>query len=113
MGRWKNIYGIYFLSRVKKNMVFTQLENLEFDSELEANAGVISDQKVLNQSSDTTLRLITYQCPDSGEIYEFVTSELKVSPGILAWLYKRRWDLEKTYTTKLTLPLHLQRLQPT
>ena len=98
-GRWKNTYGIYFLSRVKKNMVFTELEKLEFDSELEINPGVLSERKVLNQSSDTTLRLITYQCPDSGEIYEFVTSELKVSPGILAWLYKRRWDLEKTYDT--------------
>ena len=44
-------------------------------------------------------RLITDQCPDSGEIYEFVTSELNINPGILAWIYKRRWDLEKTYDT--------------
>lgn len=98
-GRWKQSYGVYFLSRAKKNMVFTELEKLEVDPTLAVNAGVLSDQKVLNQSSKTSLRLITYQCPDSGEIYKFVTSELKINPGILAWIYKRRWDLEKTYDT--------------
>ena len=24
---------------------------------------------------------------------------MKVRPGVLAWLYKRRWDIEKTYDT--------------
>ncbi len=98
-GGWKQGCGVYFLSRVKKNMKFVELENLEVDSALAVNAGVLSDQKVNSQSSSTPLRLITYQCPDSGETYEFVTSEMTLSPGLLAWLYKRRWDLEKTYDT--------------
>lgn len=98
-GRWKQGNGVYFLSRVKKNMVFVELEKLEVDPALAVNAGVLSDRKVLSQSSSTPLRVIAYQCPDSGEIYEFVTSELKLNPGLLAWLYKRRWDIEKTYDT--------------
>lgn len=24
---------------------------------------------------------------------------MKIRPGVLAWLYKRRWDIEKTYDT--------------
>ncbi len=38
-GRWKQSYGVYFLSRAKKNMVFTELEKLEVDPTLAVNAG--------------------------------------------------------------------------
>ena len=28
-----------------------------------------------------------------------ITNHMKIRPGVLAWLYKRRWDIEKTYDT--------------
>jgi len=97
--RWKRASGVYFLSRVKENMKFIEIKKQQWDPNLPVNAGVISDQRVHSASSLTTLRLITYQCPDSGKCYEFITSEMTLAPGILAWLYKRRWDLEKIYDT--------------
>lgn len=27
---------------------------------------------------------------------EFITNHMKIRPGVLAWLYLRRWDIEKT-----------------
>lgn len=97
--RWKQASGVYFLSRVKENMKFIEYKKQEWDPDLPVNAGVLSDQRVHSVSSMTHLRLITYQCPDSGTVYEFITSEMTLAAGILAWLYKRRWDLEKTYDT--------------
>jgi len=42
-------------------------------------------------------RRIRYQDPESGEIYEFLTSEFHLPPGIIAQLYRLRWDIEKFF----------------
>jgi hypothetical protein len=42
-------------------------------------------------------RRIRYQDPESGEIYEFLTTEFHLSPGIIAQLYRLRWDIEKFF----------------
>ena len=52
-----------------------------------------------NPGSQVTFRYIKYRCPNTGLEYEFVTNHMKIRPGVLAWLYKRRWDIEKTYDT--------------
>ena len=40
-------------------------------------------------------RRIRYRCPQSGEAFEFMTNHMKISPGVVAWLYKRRWDMSR------------------
>jgi hypothetical protein len=40
---------------------------------------------------------VVYKCPISGDMYAFVTSLSTVPPGIIAYLYKTRWDIEKIF----------------
>ena len=97
--RWKQSAGIYFLSRAKDLFKFTFYGEIDFDREDPINRGVIADQLVTNASSQVTFRYIKYRCPNTGLEYAFVTNHMKIRPGVLAWLYKRRWDIEKTYDT--------------
>lgn len=97
--RWKQSAGVYFLSRAKDLFKFTFYGEIDFDRGDPVNEGIIADQLVTNASSQVTFRYIKYKCPDSGVEYEFVTNHMKIRPGVLAWLYKRRWDIEKTYDT--------------
>ena len=37
---------------------------------------------------------VRYQCPRSGEIFDFLTNERTIPPGLLARIYQMRWDIE-------------------
>jgi len=96
---WKR-NGIYFLTLEKELNEFTHLSSPEFDKNDEINFGVIKDQKVSAGSSKQVLRRVTYRCPDTRKTYRFVTNlPFKIRPGVVAFLYKCRWDIEKTYNT--------------
>ena len=97
--RWKQSAGIYFLSRLSDSMKLTFYSEMDFDRNDPVNRGVLTDQLVTNASSQVLFRYIKYRCPKTGIEYEFITSHMKIRPGVLAWLYKRRWDIEKTYDT--------------
>ncbi len=43
------------------------------------------------------MRRITYDDPITGKIYRFITNELTLPPGLIAFLYKLRWDIEKIF----------------
>lgn len=98
-GYWKSRYGVYFLSRAKANMGFLEESESDWDQADPVNAGVISDKRVTTLTDNVRLRWIVYEDPKSGEIHEFVTSEMTIRPGLLAWTYKCRWDIEKNYDT--------------
>ncbi|NOY72297.1 MAG: transposase [Gammaproteobacteria bacterium] len=51
----------------------------------------------LNQG-DVHWRLVGFLCPD-GEEYEYLINDLTLEPGVIAFLYHRRWDKEKYYDT--------------
>jgi hypothetical protein len=96
---WKQSAAVYFLSRNKENMKITYYGEKEFDHDDPINAGVLSDNLVTNASAGVTFRLIKYKCPNTGTEYEFISNQMTIRPGVLAWLYMRRWDIEKTYDT--------------
>jgi hypothetical protein len=96
---WKQGSGIYMLSRCKENMVFTQCGHLPFDRSDPINTGVVSDELVGHGSSSVAIRRIVFHDVVSGTTYEFITNvtEGKVPPGVLAYLYKMRWNIEKSF----------------
>lgn len=98
-GHWKQNHGVYFLSRVTANMGFIAERENQWDRADPVNRGVVSDTIGTTLGGAVRLRLIVYRCPDSGREFEFVTTEMTIRPGLLGWLYKCRWDLEKTYDT--------------
>ncbi len=98
-GYWKSQYGVYFLSRAKANMGFIENGESKWDREDPVNAGVVRDTRATTLTGKVLLRWIVYKDPRSGESFEFVTTEMTIRPGLLAWVYKCRWDIEKTYDT--------------
>jgi hypothetical protein len=44
-----------------------------------------------------SLRLIMYLDPLTGTVYEFLTSEPDLPPGVIVELYRRRWEAEKVF----------------
>lgn len=94
---WKQGSGIYMLSRCKENMELLKCGDLPFDANDPINAGILADELV--GGGDVTMRRIIYRDPASGETYKYLTNlnDSKVPPGVLAFLYKIRWNLEKSF----------------
>ena len=88
--------AVYFLSRVKENMVFEWIEDRSWDKSDARNNGILADCKVHSREGHV-LRLILYQDALSGEVYEFLTNEMDLPPGVIAELYRRRWEAEKVF----------------
>lgn len=93
--KWKHAGGIYFVSREKKNMELMVIAELPYDNEDPINAGVQSYQMI--GCSGVSMYRVVYKCPLSDEIYGFVTSLSNLPPGLIAYLYKSRWDIEKIF----------------
>ena len=94
--KWKQASGIYFLSLEKKNMKLRPMGLCGFDLNSSINTGVVADELV-GTDSGVMMRRVSYQCPDSDEVFHFVTSVLDVDPGLIAHLYKMRWKIEKVF----------------
>jgi hypothetical protein len=94
---WKQGSGIYMLSRTKENMNLLKCGDLPFDKSDPINAGILADELV--GGGGVTMRRIIYHDPVGGEIYEFLSNlnDPNVPPGVLAFLYKIRWNLEKSF----------------
>lgn len=88
--------AVYFLSRVKENMMFEWVQDHEWNQADTRNRGILADCKVRSRAGHV-LRLILYQEALSGEVYEFLTNEPDLPPGVVAELYRRRWEAEKVF----------------
>ena len=91
----KRKHGACFISTKKENFVIHRQGNWPWDRSNERNQGVVSDEYVgVGQAS---FRLITYIDPETGTKYEFLTNNTKYEPGVIAHIYKHRWDIEKRF----------------
>jgi hypothetical protein len=93
---WKQSAGIYFISREKDNMKLEVMGIRAFDASLSMNAGVMLDELV-GSSNGVQLRRVTYQDALQDVTYTFLTNEMTLDPGVIAHLYKMRWDIEKVF----------------
>jgi hypothetical protein len=94
--RCRHECAIYFLSRTKSNTVLSWEEPRTWDPSDARNRGVQEDMWVKTRDGHS-LRLICYVDPVTGKAYEFLTNEPDLPPGVLAELYRRRWDVEKVF----------------
>lgn len=97
--KWKQGSGIYMLSRCKTNMALLPCGELRFDRGDEINAGVLRDDLVGTATSGLMLRRITFHDVVAERSFEFLTNVLEsgVPPGVLAQLYRMRWEIEKSF----------------
>ena len=94
--KWKQGHGIYILTLEKSNSALQVSSGRDWDKTDERNLGVLNDELV-NSSNGTTLRRVTYRDSVTGKEYRFITNELTLPPGLIAFLYKLRWDIEKIF----------------
>ena|GEM_PF-195501 len=94
---YKAQHGIYFISRSKENLAFMRCGQRPWDRADSLNHGIESDQQVGSGTQGYLLRKVTYTDPQSGRTYEFITNEMTLPPGLIALLYRMRWDIEKVF----------------
>ncbi|MCZ7636232.1 MAG: transposase [Verrucomicrobia bacterium] len=68
----------------------------ELGPEVSPNQGVLSDERVWFSEAGE-FRRIRYRDPESGTVYELLTTEFHLPPGIIAQIYRLRWDIEKFF----------------
>ena len=94
--RCRHECAVYFISRVKEGMVGDWIESRVPDRRDARNRGVTADRVVLTREGHR-MRIIHYTDPATGREYRFLTNEPDLPPGIIAELYRRRWDVEKVF----------------
>lgn len=94
---WKYKSSIYFLSREKKNMELTVVKANAFDEDDPINENVLSDE-MCESSDGVAVRRVVYHDVVNDRIFSFLTNlPPGVAPGLVAYLYKSRWDIEKVF----------------
>jgi hypothetical protein len=88
--------AVYFISRVKENMVFDWIESVPVNQADPRNHGVTEDRRVRTRDGHL-LRIVYYTDPQTDEEYEFLTHEPDLPPGVIVELYRRRWEAEKVF----------------
>ena len=94
--QWKQTSGIYFISLEKTNMNLEVMGQPDWDRSDPVNAGIQSVELVAG-AAGVMLRRIRYVEPVTGEVLVFLTTEMTLRPGLVAFLYKLRWDIEKVF----------------
>ena len=72
------------------------IADLDYDKKDPMNAGVLR-YELTGCSAGVSVHRVIYKCPLSGETYRFVAGLTNVPPGLIAYLYKKRWDIEKIF----------------
>lgn len=90
--------GVLMITRAKDNFAPRDPQARSFDPNDPVNRGVDSDWLVTFDGGHR-MRLIEYTDPETGTGYQFLTTDLTLRPGVVAWLYFLRWRIEKVYDT--------------
>lgn len=94
--KWKHLGGIYFISREKKNMAPMVIGEMYYDKKDPINKGV-QEFQIIGCAAGVMMHRVVYKCPITGDTYNFVTSLRTIPPGLIAYLYRTRWDIEKIF----------------
>ena len=94
--RWKQGHGVYIITLEKSNSALFKIGLQDWDKRAPVNVGVLSDEMTISPDG-ASLRRVRYRDPVTGEVYSFITNEMTLPPGLIAFIYKLRWDIEKVF----------------
>lgn len=90
---------VNFVCRLKQNAVYEVVEVLFSQTLTPKQAGVLKEEHIHlkynegNQKKTLCLRKVTYQ-DDKGRVYEFICNNFEISNEEIAFVYKKRWNIE-------------------
>jgi len=98
---------VFFVTRMKKNAVYTVIETVQVHERVRSKAMVIKEEiieleyhpeddmgrKIKDQPRALQLRKISYQ-DEKNRYYEFLCNNFEISAEEIAFLYKKRWGIE-------------------
>ncbi|MCP4823389.1 MAG: transposase [Shimia sp.] len=93
----KKRLAVTMITRMKRSLCIESSAELPV-ADVAVNEGVIRDRRITLRSSREPWRLIAF-CTRRGSIVEFLSNEFDLEPGLIAFLYSRRWDEEKCFDT--------------
>jgi hypothetical protein len=77
-------------------MNIDHIADLPWEKKDPVNAGIERDG-ILAEGPPTQIRLVVFRDPVTGEQYKFITNIMDLAPGVIAQLYRMRWDIEKVF----------------
>lgn len=90
--------GILLVTQLKSNMILMSKVPLDFDASDPINTGVTGFYMITFNNTAGHMLLTEYTDPETGKSYSFITTlDRRVRPGVVAWLYKLRWNIEKVF----------------
>jgi hypothetical protein len=96
--QWK-AKGVYFISREKSNSTAETVGTPVWDRRDPRNTGILSDE-LIGVFCGHLMRRVRYRDPATNREFSFMTNEMTLPPGLIAFLYKLRWDIEKVFDEK-------------
>jgi len=96
----KKKHNATVITRLKSTFVYDVLGTRPVDDS-KVNKGVVKDECIQLKSSKQKWRLITFTPPE-GYGYEYLSNDFTLTPGMIAFLYHKRWDEEKYFDTYKT-----------
>jgi hypothetical protein len=90
--------GALMITRAKDDIAPQRFEPRTFDRKDPVNHGIDTDCLV-TFAGGQKMRLIQYADPETATCYQFLTTDLELRPGVIAWLYLLRWRIEKVFDT--------------
>jgi hypothetical protein len=90
----------YFITRLKSNSSELKSGYIPFDKTDPINDGVKEYYMSGFASSQRIFHIVKIIDPKTGKEIKFVTNlPMSFRPGLIAWLYFKRWDIEKIFDT--------------
>jgi len=84
------------VTRMKENIKPVFRQSLQFDRNDPINEGITA-YSIIGLDNAGTLYQVNYTDSETGEEYSFLTNDKSLRPGTVAYLYKIRWRIEKTF----------------
>lgn len=87
---------VTFVCRTKSNYSFNYLGQ----QRKPVGKGILRDELISLKNPNSReiypkqLRLVTYADPETGKIYRYMTNNFDYPPEVIAYIYKKRWEIE-------------------
>ena len=89
-----NENGAFFVTRTKTNTQYGVIRKNKITAKTILLDQVISFTGAKASNYQEPLRLVRYENPEDGKVYDYITNNMDLAASTIAAIYKSRWDIE-------------------